>query len=228
VNEKAYQILSGMTDAEWAKLILRLGRYAVRTSANLSWRTKSKIDLPGGETAESVASKAIVKVLSGERNWNPDTDPELDKYLMDVIDSLFSQLVNGDDNKKLQVIAEKRDEHGNLLPELQARRAEPATEWLFRPPQNPEEEAMEQEENHRNDQILGTLAADCDGDPVLKKVLEAMFDGHATPRSIAAKTDLTTKEVNNANKRLDTKIASLRKRLALESPTPVLKGKQNG
>jgi len=193
----------------------------------LRWRTGNKRELPGGETADSIVSKALEKIFSGERKWDPDANPSLKKYLMDVIDSLLSQLANGEDNRKFEIILDKRDEDDNLRPEKQPQ-PEASTEWLARPPLTPEDEILEQEQNQRNQEALWALINDCDDDPVLKKVLEAMFDGHENPRSIAAKTGITPQEIYTANKRLDTKIAALRKRLVVESTLPVLKGKQNG
>jgi hypothetical protein len=227
VNEKADQLLSRMTDDEWTELILHLGRYALRTSGNLRWRTGNKRELPGGETAGSIVSKAIEKVFSGERKWDPEANPSLRKYLMDVIDSLFSQLVNGEDNKKFEIILDRHDEDGNLLSERQTRHPNASAEWLARPPLTPEEEMLVQEQNQRNEEALGALVDDCDDDPVLRKVLEAMFDGDETPRSIADKKGLTRQEVYAASKRLDTKIAALKKRFVVGTTLPVLKGKQN-
>jgi hypothetical protein len=227
VNEKAYQILSRMTDAEWVSLILRLGRYALRTSGNLHWRTGNKRELPSGETAESVVSKAIEKVLSGKRKWNPDTHPLLERYLMDVIDSLFNQLANSHDNIKFEIILNRSNEDGVHLPEQLPHRPEARAEWLGRPPLTPEELFLEQERNKRNDEAVGALIADCEDDPLLKKILEAMVDGYEKPASIAVRVGCTASEVFVASKRLDTKLASFRKRLRVEPLPPALKGKHN-
>jgi hypothetical protein len=228
VKERAYQIISKMTDAEWTRLISRLGRYALRTSANLDWRTASKREIPGGETAESVVSKAIEKVFSGKRKWNPDTSPSLEKYLMDVIDSLLNQLVNSHDNVKFEFIPDRHDEDGNALPEEQPDQPEASAEWLSRPPLTPEQEMLVQEKNRRDEDVLGALIADCESDPLLKRVLEAMFDGYEKPASIAERVGCTPGEIYGASKRLDTKIASLRRRLPTETLPPALKGENNG
>jgi hypothetical protein len=227
VNEKACQILSRMTDAEWATLILRLGRYALRTSGNLNWRTGNKRELPSGETAESIVSKAIEKVLSGKRKWNPGTHPSFERYLMDVIDSLLNQLANSHDNVKFEIISDGQDNDGSNLPEEPPEHPEASAEWLGRPPLTPEEEMLKKERNKRNDEVVGALIADCDDDPLLKKILEAMVDGYEKPASIAERVGCTPSEVYVASKRLDTKIDSFRKRLATEAPPPALKGKEN-
>ena len=88
MKSKAKEILVGMKDEEWRKLILRLTRYAYSVSRRLRWRTRSRSELPGGESVESIVSKALEKVLAGERKWDPDRHPRLDGYLMDVVDSL--------------------------------------------------------------------------------------------------------------------------------------------
>lgn len=227
MDEKAYQVLSQMPEAEWTKIILRLGRYALRASRNLHWRTENTQQLPGGETVESIVSKAIEKLFSGKRNWNPDADPSLEKYLMDVIDSLLNHLAESDDNTKFTIIPERYDEDGNPLPDIQAGQTEIGAEWLAPACQTPEAKLLEEERARRDEQVVCALIDECADDPVLKKVLEAMVDGCDNPRSIAEKAGLTRTDVYNANKRLDTKIASLRKRLSLGTTLPATKGEQN-
>ena len=63
--------ISEISDEEWQQIILDLGWYAVSVSRRLRWRTKNPIDLPRGETVDSIVSKALEKLFSGDREWDP-------------------------------------------------------------------------------------------------------------------------------------------------------------
>ncbi len=98
MNPKANEVLFSLTTEQWKEILLRLQRYAISVSRRLRWRSRNYQHLPNGETPDSVVSMAIEKVLTGERVWNPETHPDLTKYLRDVIDSLLSHLRTSLDN----------------------------------------------------------------------------------------------------------------------------------
>lgn len=110
MKKQAYEVLSQITP----QMIKELGLYASSVSRNLRWRTENSEELPGGETPGSIVSKAIKLVLQGTleepskgsppfkagvRRWDPQKHPDLKKYLMDVIDSLLSNLVKSRENR---------------------------------------------------------------------------------------------------------------------------------
>jgi len=101
LSQEARAALAQLSDDALQTLILELGRYALSVSRRLYWRTGNAVDLPRGETVDSIVSKALTKVLTGERRWNPQTAPDLQKYLMGVIDSLLSHLAQHNDNTTL-------------------------------------------------------------------------------------------------------------------------------
>jgi len=80
-----------LADADWADIGIRLTAYASWKARTLRWRL-GREPLPPGRTAEDVAADAIVKVLSGERAWEPQRGPLL-AYLRGVVDSLISHAV---------------------------------------------------------------------------------------------------------------------------------------
>ena len=83
-----------MSEAELGNLIKELGRYALSVSRSKPrWRTDDPVNLPRGESVDSIVSLAFEKLLTGERVWNPEKEPELKSYLMGVIDSLVESLV---------------------------------------------------------------------------------------------------------------------------------------
>jgi hypothetical protein len=222
VQGKAYQVISGMSEAELNTLILRLTKYSLGVSRNLDWRTQNPHELPGGETIDSIVSKALAKVLSGERNWNPDQDPSLAKYLMDVIDSLLSHLAVSSDNTSFTFIPEQTRD--TSVEEVKTGEGLGGAEWLNQPARNPEELLLARELEERNEKALGTLMCECENDPVLMKVLGAMFDGYSAPNAIAARLGIGVQEVYSANRRLDRKLALVRKKMSPAAALPVEKG----
>jgi len=133
LSNEARIALAQLTEAQWSRLILELGFYALSVSKQLLWRTGNPVELPNGETVDSVVSLALEKVLTGERHWKPQQAPELKKYLMDVIDSLLNHLATGTENTTLQTLPQtsRRGE-----PSWDSRMSEwpPDTPWMAQPP----------------------------------------------------------------------------------------------
>src|SRR5579872_6091832 len=93
------RVVDGMSDREWRRLILELGRYALHKSRRFYWRTGHSGELPYGEVTESIVSKACVLWLSGRRRWNRTEYADLDSFLKATIDSLLSHSARGFDNR---------------------------------------------------------------------------------------------------------------------------------
>jgi len=83
---------------DWADLGIRLTAYATWKARNLRWRTGRFDALAGGKTPEDLAAEAILKVLAGERAWDPSRGALL-PYLEGVVDSLMSHLAASVDNR---------------------------------------------------------------------------------------------------------------------------------
>jgi len=81
-----------LEDADWNDIGIRLAGYASWKLRTLRWRLGGAA-LPAGKSAEDVAADAIVKVLSGERAWEPQRGALL-PYLRSVVDSLLSHMVD--------------------------------------------------------------------------------------------------------------------------------------
>ena len=78
-----------LREVDWADLGVRLTAYAVWKARNLAWRHgRGELSL-GARTPDDLAADAILKVLSGERGWDPRRGPLL-PYLQGVVDSLLS------------------------------------------------------------------------------------------------------------------------------------------
>jgi hypothetical protein len=217
MKPETYNALGQITDDEWRRIILELGRYALSVSRRLRWRTENPSELPNGETIDSIVSLAIEKVISGERSWDPAVRPDLRKYLMDVIDSLLSHLAESKDNTMLARLpaegAEQTPSLGRGFDQV-----EPGSAWLPQPGQSPEAELLAKEQAQLEDRAFEVLIEECDGDPVLKRMVEAIFDGRDKPSEIAEATGIPTREIYNAARRLDRKCEIVRRRLQAERP----------
>lgn len=205
-EDTAREALAQMSEEELTELILHLGRYALRESSRLRWRTGNPVELPGGETVESIVSLALEKVLSGERRWNPRSSPEIKKYLMDVIDSLLNHLATGKENVMFTTASPASDH------EETASRSDPREQgagWLARREESPEAALLRKEEEEIGDRAIGMLMEESRADPVLARVLEAMLSGEEKAGRIAEVVGVEVKEVYNAMKRLDRKVAQV-------------------
>jgi hypothetical protein len=209
--QTAREVLARMSEEELTQLILRLGRYALRESNRLRWRTGDSVELPGGETVDSIVSLALEKTLSGERQWNPTTQPKLQAYLMDVIDSLLNHLATSRDNSLFTKTTTSEDgrpsELGNFRP------TEQSSAWLTRGGVSPETLLLYEEEAAVHERALELLREECDGDAVLLRIIEVMLQGNEKAEEIAKAARLDIKEVYNAMKRLSRKAARVSRRM---------------
>jgi hypothetical protein len=213
---EAHKALARLSAAELQHLILKLGFYALSVSGKLFWRTGNAVELPEGETCDSIVSLALTKVLSGERHWDPDRAPDLQKYLMDTIDSLLSHLVTGKDNRLVRPLPAPSDtEAGDML--AQRGSGDATTAWQAQPAGNPETVLMQQEAAQHDAYVLHLLLEESRDDPVVTGIIQAMQDGHEKPGEIAPVLGIPVGDVYNAMKRLSRKIVQVRTRLRATS-----------
>jgi DNA-directed RNA polymerase specialized sigma24 family protein len=200
----AHQALAQMSEADLGKMIKELGRYALSVSRSKPrWRTDDPTHLPRGESVESIVSLAFEKVLTGERVWNPDKEPDLKIYLMGVIDSLLSHLSRHKDNTAVTAMPE--------TVEHVAWRS--AVDWQAQPLADPETALLVQEQKRYEAQAVQLLLDTSQDDPVVLHIIRAMQAGYAKAGEIAEVLGIAVTEVYNAMKRLDRKIVRTREQL---------------
>jgi len=215
MNMETLKTISDISDEEWQQIILDLGWYALSVSRRLRWRTQNPIDLPRGETVDSIVSKALEKVFSGDREWNPEQAPDIKRYLMGVVDSLLNQLAENKDNTLLTVTP-KPDSADAVAWESGSSERDPTTDWMVPARPSPETVMLEKERIRLEDRALGLLIDECSDDQTLLKVLEAKMDGHDKPAEIAKVVGISIQEMYNATKRLDRKLEKVRGQIANE------------
>jgi hypothetical protein len=207
LSQEARAALAQLSDDALRTLILELGRYALSVSSRLYWRTGNAVDLPRGETVDSIVSKALTKVLTGERRWNPQTAPDLQKYLMGVIDSLLNHLAQHKDNTALRAVPRQPDgSDAPLSP------APGATDW-HPESQDPESVLLQHEQTAYEDRILQHLLDVSQDDPLVTQIIQAMRDGHDKPGEVATALGIPVSEIYNAMKRLDRKMICVRQHI---------------
>jgi hypothetical protein len=210
---QARDLLGRMPDDELEKMILELGYYALKVRNEYRWRTKDKEALPKGETVNSVVSLSFEKVWSGERRWNPAQQPDFMKFMRDVIDSLINHLACGKDNVLLtpapdQDSGDYHDWHTG------SKKAAHDAEWLARSEATPEQALIDKESQAQKDEAVRALLEECALDQALTKIVNAMLEGYGQCGEIAKVVGIEVKDVYNAMKRLDRKIASVSRRMA--------------
>jgi hypothetical protein len=187
------------------RLVKELVVFAIRRSKELTWRRGSAMELPGGETPQSIVSLAIVRAAEGTRQWNPKTHPDLSLYLKGVIRSLLNHLATSRENTLFAAAPGSEDQDapawdaGANMTELDG------AEWLARAPITPEDELLAGERLNAEEWAENILDQAAREDAEVSAVIRAMRDG-CDPRKdieIADETGLAIEEVRKAKKRLN-------------------------
>lgn len=86
------EVLARLHATDWKSIYPSLMAYATARGQRLPL-VKGGGDLPLGEQARDVVQEAIRLVFTGERQWDPERDPDLQRYLAhSVIRSLVNNL----------------------------------------------------------------------------------------------------------------------------------------
>jgi DNA-directed RNA polymerase specialized sigma24 family protein len=213
VNNKAYEAVCRISDEDWRCITRDVERHALSVSRYLRWRTHNPCELPGGETIRSIVSKAVEKLFSAERDWDPEGEPDIRKYLRDVVDSLLNHLAESRENTMFAVVPPAGSPDGRAWESGSGKR-DPAVDWLVPSQLSPEAALLRQEQSALEDQALERLVDECADDETLMKVLEAMLDGAETPAEISSLKGIPVKDVYNAVRRLDRKLEIVRRKIA--------------
>jgi len=83
-------------DEAWGDMYLELLDFARYKTRRLQY-VKGGGELPLGRTPKDLVQDALKRVFEGRRQWDPDEDPDLCKYLKSVISSIVSALLEKTD-----------------------------------------------------------------------------------------------------------------------------------
>jgi DNA-directed RNA polymerase specialized sigma24 family protein len=144
-----------------------------------------------------MVSLAFTKVLTGERRWQADKEPDLKKYLMSVIDSLLNHLAEHSDNRMLRAMPDEGQ--AATTPTTSAR--------------NPEMALLQEEKKRHEARVMQLLIEVSQDDPLVLRMIQSMQGGCEKPGDIATTLGIPVSDVYNAMKRLERKIVRVRQRL---------------
>jgi hypothetical protein len=191
----------------------RLTHYALRKLGQKWWRGVWDGKIPGGVQPEDLAISAIEAVLIGDpdqggRSWDRQKDPDLMKFLRDIIDSKASHLVERAEN------AREREPH--------PAEGESVSDFLDRKRDHRSlsEETLQisAEDEVENERLFFALLDEVKGDPLLPKILECEWDGIYRRAEVAAKLGVDVNAITQAKKRLDRILPEFRQKHSQSNP----------
>jgi DNA-directed RNA polymerase specialized sigma24 family protein len=200
----------------WEDTISRLALYTIRKAKRLYWQGIMNGNMPAGKEAQDVVQDAIEDVLTGQRSWNPATQPDLFVYLRRVVDSKLSHLVESMENRSV------RSESA-----LGARKEDaPGITFIAEFPDSgpsPFETLIQAE---AEDFFWGFYEFLAD-EPLLQNVVECIDGGINKSTDIAIHLGVPPKEIYNVRKRLQRRLHDYRAQRGQQS-FPGKGGKTNG
>jgi hypothetical protein len=198
--EVPQEVLQALGDQLTDEMITRLAAYATAKKNRLYWQSIRGGAMPEGLEPDDVVQNAVKKILTGDRRWDPSKHPDLFEYLTrSVIDSDMNHAAESWTNRHLKnesaLTAKAVDqEDSSYFSRLESSQDDPETQLSA------------EEEAEASDQFLWDLLDDLGDDALLRGMVECIIDGTGKPREMAAALDVTTKEINNAKKRLKRRI----------------------
>ena len=181
--------IPNLTDQQWTELVERLTLYADSKLRKLTWRGvpyQRGGQVLGAASGADFAAEAIESVLDGSRKWNKTTEPDFMGFMMNVIDSKVSHLVEREENKQSRRI------------DTSDREKEPA--FYAKGKEKPADQIVANEEQKQR--IRTAVIKELDGDEMAESLFDCYEADLTKPQEISELLDVEVKDVNNAKKRL--------------------------
>lgn len=186
----------------------RLISFALRRKRAHYWRGVWDGHLPDGNEARDIACEAIDDVLLGRRAWDQEKNPDLLDFMRSVVNSKISHLVEGAENKKVELALVASDEDGvDHFDTLPSKNATTGAIQL-----------QEKEDEARNDRLILSFYDFLTDDKLLQGIVGCMIEGMTKRSEIAAALKVKEQEITNANKRLERRCKEFRKAHADKNP----------
>lgn len=199
------EILDLLSAFPWEEKIPRLLYYASQKAKKKRWRTVFDGHLPEGKEVQDVVYHAIEKILSGERKWNPQEQPDLFSYLTSIIDSDLSHLAKGLENRTL---VGEADIDGNSGGNGYGK--SPSMDSFPSSIPNPEMQHIIKEENARGEAFFFEFYDSLAGKPLLQGMIECIDDDIDKKADMAQKLGVPVQDIYNASKQLKRKLEEFR------------------
>jgi DNA-directed RNA polymerase specialized sigma24 family protein len=186
-------VLRRLEEHPWEDTLPRLLYYADSKIRRLRWLGERNGRPPRGAEAGDIVHQAIEKVFDGRRRWDPLSQPELLRYLLDLVDSEVSNLVTLAENRKTRrLIATRQSDEGEGLPGDDF----PDTR------SNLEETALDEEAQRQGEDFVLALWESLAGETDLQEIVDAIVDDVAKPAEIARRLGVRVDEIYARKKRL--------------------------
>jgi hypothetical protein len=193
-----------LSTAAQEQLLDRLTNHALCKMRRLTWRGARIArggSIPGGYEPYDLALEAITDALDGQdRNWNRQKYTTVEQFLVSIVDSKISNLVNLAENKSERRLAPPSGKDDTVTAyEIPGTERDPLLIVIDREWQTRFHEAAMKE---------------LEGDEFLVQLLECMEAEIIKPLEIAEalstkEKPITADDVNNATKRLERKLKKL-------------------
>jgi DNA-directed RNA polymerase specialized sigma24 family protein len=199
LSDKAKQ---AVREADLHEIVPRLLFWTIKAIKRRSWLGHRGGPLPGGLEAQDLVQQALTKLLTGERQWDPDK-VDLLRFLMGAIRSEISNLVVGKENTQTRRIEDPIEGKQPIpnSPDIVLEAVHPS-QWergLF----TADEDAKEREA------ILQLLK----DDPKAERLAELIIDDDIDkPASLARLLGIPVTEIHAIKKRLRRKLRVLCRR----------------
>lgn len=180
-----------LAKCDWGDIAKKLTAFVICYLNHCVDKRYKDWNLPQGYKAQDVAYKAIIDVLDGTRNWDPEKDPDFLKYMQfSVCRSIISNLISKVENQ----VTTQAGQSSYFSPDEKS----DSNEYYDGAYINL---GLPFEQEIDNKTFLGQLESELKVDETGKLVLLSMLDGNKT-REIAKDLDMSENDVSNAKKRI--------------------------
>ncbi len=167
---------------DWSDLHARLYAFALARCAS---RTKAQVEVRA--QAKDLVQEAIARVYAAESKWDPDAEPNLQRYLMSVINGLLS-------NERSRAAAKR-----NVSLSKEAPRGGKCSEAVADARALPEEVVVKTDLFARRLALLEERLA---GDADARRLLELMVSGMDSPADLRKATKWSANDLMATRRRM--------------------------
>ena len=189
--------IQDLTEDQWQELLERLTHYALSKFRKCGWcRSRGNTAewaAPGGDSPADLAFEAINRVLTGQREYDPASNPDFHDFMKSVVDSLVSHLVEKAVGHQTDRMPVRTDRESGEFMEVE----------MTGPARDPCDICIGGE---TVDLVRGIVHADASKDPLVPQLLECLEADIVKPAEVAEYLDVHVKEIYKAQKRLRRKI----------------------
>lgn len=178
----------------WGDTMPRLLKFAISRIRRLSWYGKRGGEVAISRMAQDFVMDAIAKVYAGERKWNPETCPDLLKYLIWVIHSDTNHAAQSSENKSTI----ERDDKDEFIKQEMEKFLEQMQQFI----PLPGDYLLKEEQRQQDEEYLSGFIDFLDDDRPLVGIVECIMDGIEKPRDMATKLGVGVQEIYHMKKRL--------------------------